>query len=175
MASSGQPSSESTFPRLEQGKDVVGFEPQRRFQAGARQREVALLLEDDAEIGIRVGVFRPEAEGQAERVGRLIQPSQAAEGHALIAVVRRLDRGGVRANHRLCDIGKADVTARFMRQWCAANRPTTTTLHHGRPPGCGERTWLRRPSKESIVDRVARGETAGDLSKTCHLLPSAAI
>ena len=69
---------------------MVGFESQCRFEAGARQREVALLLEDEAEIGMRVGVFRPEAEGLAERVGRLIQPSQAAEGHAVIAVVGRL-------------------------------------------------------------------------------------
>ena len=40
---------------------------------------------------MRIGVFRPEAEGQAERVGGLIQPSQAAEGHAVIAVVGRLE------------------------------------------------------------------------------------
>ena len=73
--------------QVKEGIDVFGFESQRRFEARARQREVALLLEDEAEIGMRVGVFRPEAEGQAERVGRLIQPPQAAEGHAVIAVV----------------------------------------------------------------------------------------
>jgi hypothetical protein len=56
----------------------------------ARQRELGLLVEDEAEIGMGVGVFRPEAEGQAERVGRLIQTAQAAESHAMNSVVGRL-------------------------------------------------------------------------------------
>jgi hypothetical protein len=54
----------------------------------------------------------------------------------------------------------------------AANRPTTTRQHHGLPRGCGERTWLRLPSKEFVVERVAWGETARSPSQK---LPSAAI
>ena len=42
-------------------------------------------------------------------------------------------------------------------------------------PGCGERIWLRQPSKEFVVDRIARGETAAETFPKpaiyCHLLP----
>jgi hypothetical protein len=34
---------------------------------------------------------------------------------------------------------------------------------------------FRQPPKEFVVDRVARGDTAGHLLKNCHLLPTAAI
>jgi hypothetical protein len=36
-------------------------------------------------------------------------------------------------------------------------------------------TYAFATPKELAVDRAARGETAGDLPKSCHLLPSAAI
>jgi hypothetical protein len=37
--------------------------------------------------------------------------------------------------------------------------------------------WKPAPlrTKESVVDRIAQGKTAGDLPKNCHLLPSTAI
>jgi hypothetical protein len=34
---------------------------------------------------------------------------------------------------------------------------------------------MRQPPKEFVVERFARGETAGDLPKNCHLLPFVAI
>ena len=56
-------------------------------------------------------------------------------------------------------------------RWRAANRPTTTTQHHGRPAACGERTWLRQPSKEFVVDRIARGKS--DRRPSQNLPPTA--
>ena len=60
-------------------------------------------------------------------------------------------------------------------RWCAANRTNTMKRRHGQLAGYGVRSWLRRPSKEVIVDRIAAGcDGCEPLPKTaiyCHLLP----
>ena len=88
------------------------------------------------------------------------------------------------ARPQISRAGECSLIIVFMRHWeCrfvrpihalrrAPNRPTTTTQHHGQSAGPGERTWLRQPSKEFVVDCVARGETAGSPSQK---LPSTAI
>jgi hypothetical protein len=69
---------------------VVGLKAQCRLEARAGQRGVALLVEDESDIGMGIGVIRRDAESLHEGGGGLIEPSQAAEGHAVVAMVGRL-------------------------------------------------------------------------------------
>ena len=79
---------------------------------------------------------------------------------------------GERVHHRLCDILESRSESPIHARWRAANRPTTTTQRYDRTPGCGERIWHRQPSKKLVVDRIARGATAGRPSQK---LPPTAI
>ncbi len=98
-------------------------------------------------------------------------------GHSAGAARSRLVEHGhvtvdVSTATRLCDIGKAEVIACFMRMGTpriGQPRRHNTTVDH---KAVEVRTWVGRPSREFIVDRVAQGKSAGSPSQK---LPSTAI
>jgi len=74
-------------PQVEKGIEVFGLESQGRFEAGTRQRQVSLLVEDQADVGVSVRVLWPETKRNPQCGGCLVKPAQATQGHAVVVVV----------------------------------------------------------------------------------------